>query len=195
MVMKEIDWIENFTDLSRASRVFAATYLLLPLVGICCLLIPELVEVILPYFLGGVMILAGVAGIVIIVREKQGPAGGNSIGTSLVMIVLGCVTMFLGSQSINFIGVIWGLLSLEEAAEKFDELVHRAKDKKPFVISLIVNIVVLVLAVLLLIDPFANFEHHLIILGLQLIIFPFNQRVRKHRKESGNAEIQAAPSK
>ena len=42
----------------------------------------------------------------------------------------------------------------------------------------------LVLALLLIVNPFENIEHHVIVLGIQLILYPFGLR-----REQGKTQI------
>ena len=61
-----------------------------------------------------------------------------------------------------------------------DEVVHALKGRRPFALKLAFTVFEMVLAVLLIISPFANIEHHVLLLGLELIAYPF-------RIESGDS--------
>ena len=105
---------------------------------------------------------------------------------AIVLVVLGLVTAVHGSNSTTFIGIIWGLLGLVKAAGEFDEIIADIKRKEPFVFSLALCVFELVLAVLLILNPFANIEHHLLLLGLELIVYPF-----KLHRERGKFVLEA----
>jgi len=96
------------------------------------------------------------------------------------MCVLGGVILVQGHASISFVGVMWGLLGLYKAADEIDEVVHALKGRRPFALKLAFTVFEMVLAVLLIISPFANIEHHVLLLGLELIAYPF-------RIESGDS--------
>ena len=155
---------------SRSEQVSVVSLLLLPLLGMCCLLIPDTVTDALPYLLGGLVAVSGAAGLV-------EPA---VLGRAVVMCVLGGVILVQGHASISFVGVMWGLLGLYKAADEIDEVVHALKGRRPFALKLAFTVFEMVLAVLLIISPFANIEHHVLLLGLELIAYPF-------RIESGDS--------
>ena len=159
---------------SRSEQVSVVSLLLLPLLGMCCLLIPDTVTDALPYLLGGLMAVSGAAGLVYAVAHASGARADARrlaeepavLGRAVVMCVLG--------------GVMWGLLGLYKAADEIDEVVHALKGRRPFALKLAFTVFEMVLAVLLIISPFANIEHHVLLLGLELIAYPF-------RIESGDS--------
>ena len=134
------------------------------------------------------MAVSGAAGLVYAVAHASGArADARSLveepavlGRAVVMCVLGGVILVQGHASISFVGVMWGLLGLYKAADDIDELVHALKGRRPFALKLAFTVFEMVLAVLLIISPFANIEHHVLLLGLELIAYPF-------RIESGDS--------
>lgn len=111
----------------------------------------------------------------------------RSVGTAIVMCVLGGVILAHGASSISFVGVMWGLLGLYKAGDEFDEIIHRIKTKRRFIVKLAFAVFELVLAVLLILHPFANIDHHIILLGLELITFPF----KIDRSDDGRFTLEA----
>ena len=101
-----------------------------------------------------------------------------------MLAVLGVFAMVQGLESIGFLGTAWGLLGLGKAGEEFDEAIAAIRAREPFFFSLAFNIVELVLALLLIVNPFENIEHHVIVLGIQLILYPFGLR-----REQGKTQI------
>lgn len=187
---------------SRSEQVSVIPLLLLPLLGMCCLLLPEDVTIVLPFVLGGLMTVSGVGGIVYAVasmnaRKREGDAAADGsgeqrddrppvFGKAVVMCVLGCVILVQGHGSISFVGVMWGLLGLYKASDEIDEVLHAFKNKRPRVLKLAFTVFEMVLAVLLILSPFANIEHHVLLLGLELIAYPF----RLESAESGKLTIE-----
>ena len=166
---------------SRSEQVSVVSLLLLPLLGMCCLLIPDTVTDALPYLLGGLMAVSGAAGLVYAGADARRLAEEPAVlGRAVVMCVLGGVILVQGHASISFVGVMWGLLGLYKAADEIDEVVHALKGRRPFALKLAFTVFEMVLAVLLIISPFANIEHHVLLLGLELIAYPF-------RIESGDS--------
>lgn len=176
--MPTVHSVKEVKESTASVKLAVIAMLALPLVGVGCLVFPQVAEEALPYFLGVPMVLSGVGSIVAVAREKNLEAGNKSVGSAIVLVVLGCVTMVHGAKSTMFIGIVWGLLGLYKAAGEFDEIIAAIKAQEPFVFSLGVCVFELVLAVLLILNPFANIEHHLLLLGIELIVYPF----KVHRK-------------
>lgn len=123
------------------------------------------------------MAVSGAAGLVYAVAHASGARADARrlaeepavLGRAVVMCVLGGVILVQGHASISFVGVMWGLLGLYKAADEIDEVVHALKGRRPFALKLAFTVFEMVLAVLLIISPFANIEHHVLLLGLELI--------------------------
>ena len=180
--MTTIHSVKDFKQQTKAGKVSAVSLLILPLIGLTCLIIPHLIADYLPYGLGAIMTLYGIAGIIVAIRKGSTDASTKSAGTSIVMCVLGVVILVQGEASINFIGVLWGMLGLFKASKQFNEILHRIKINEKFAIKLVFAIIELILSVLLLLNPFANFDHHIMVLGLELISYPFTiDRSKKGR--------------
>lgn len=184
--MSTVHSVKEVKESKPSVKLAVIAMLVLPLVGVGCLVFPQIAEEVLPYFLGVPMVLSGVGSIVAVAREKDVEAGKKSVGSAIVLVVLGCVTMVHGATSTMFIGIVWGLLGLYKAAGEFDEIIAAIKAKEPFVFSLGVCVFELVLAVLLILNPFANIEHHLLLLGIELIVYPF-----KVHRERGKFVLEA----
>lgn len=175
---------------SRSEQVSVISLLLLPLLGLCCLLLPEASTMALPFVLGGLMAVSGIGGIVhAAAGATSDEEAGNQhaiLGKAIVMSVLGIVILVQGHASISFVGVMWGLLGLYKAADEIDEVVHALRSRHPFVLKLAFTVFETVLAVLLIVSPFANIEHHVLLLGLELIAYPF----RIESADSGKLTIE-----
>lgn len=172
--------IKDFKERSTAGKVASITSLLIPVAGILCLAFPDHAEMTLPYYLGIPMVIAGVASVVAIIRERNSEAGRTSLGRAIVLVVLGLVTIVHGPESTVFICTLWGLNGLFKAGSEFDEVVHLWKSgDKHIIITLLMAVFELVLAVMLIVSPFTSLEHHLTLLGIELIVYPF----KLHRKK------------
>mgnify|MGYP002579106520 CR=1 FL=1 len=195
-------------------QVAVAFMLLLPIVGIFCLAFPALAEDALPLLLGVPMVLSGVGSIVAAALERDVPTAAEapaaamsesavppastplapasaqapeaSMGAAIVRCVLGMVVIAHGGQSLTFIGIVWGVLGLDKAAGEFDDIFRDIRHHRPFALALAVCVFELVLAVLLIWNPSANIEHHLILLGIELIVYPF-----KIHREQGRLKLEA----
>lgn len=159
---------------------FAAT-LLFPVLGAVCLLAPELVAEHLPHILGSVMLFVGAADIVTDLLDRDSTPGKITVGTDIVMVVLGVVTLLNASESLNVIAVMWGLLGLEKAAAEIDEANAARGREGGWLAPLATGVFELVLGTMLLVAPLANLGHHVLLLGLELLVFPFHV----HAKDGG----------
>ncbi|MEG0374490.1 MAG: DUF308 domain-containing protein, partial [Raoultibacter sp.] len=148
--MAAIHSIKDIKKQSNAGKVSIIALLILPLIGLTCLLMPHLVTEYLPYALGIVMTLSGVGGIIASVRGKDADSDTRSAGTSIVMCILGIVILVNGASSISFIGVMWGLLGLFKAGKELDEVIHLIRTKERCIVKLAFTIFKLVLSVLLI---------------------------------------------
>lgn len=181
--------VESAKELKESKpsvKVAIIAILVLPLAGIGCLLFPHVAEEVLPLLLGVPMVVSGAGSMVAVLRERDAEAGIGTVGGAVVLVVLGLVTIVHGAKSTVFIGIIWGLLGLYKAAGELDDVIVAVKAKEPFVLSLSICIFELVLAVLLILNPFANIEHHLLLLAVELIIYPF-----KLHREHGKLKLEA----
>ena len=152
---------------------FAAT-LLFPLLGVVCLVASELVAEYLQHVLGSVMLFVGAADIVTDLLDRDSTPGKITVGTDVVMIVLGVVTLLNTSESLNVIAVMWGLLGLEKAAAEIDEANEARGRQGGWLAPLATGVFELVLGTMLLMAPLANLGHHVLLLGLELVVFPFH---------------------
>ena len=166
----------------RTGWVAIVSAFVLPAVGVPCLVIPHLVVDTLPYVLGCAMILSGLLwGGASLGERKSGE--DPQVGKALVLVVLGVFAMVQGEEAIGFLGTAWGLLGLGKAGEEFDEAIAAIRARQPFLLALAFNVLELVLALLLIVNPFENIEHHVIVLGIQLVLYPFVLRRERGRTE------------
>lgn len=119
-----------------------------------------------------------------LIEEEQ-----RGIGVSFVLLVLGAFSVACGERSIGFLGVAWGLITLYKIGGEFDEVVALIRQKKQISIAgLAFTVLELILALLLILNPFENIEHHVIVLGIELVLYPFKLH---HERGKMGAEVEA----
>ena len=185
--MTTVSSVKDVRNSKISVQVAVISMLLVPVAGVSCLLFPALAEEALPWSLGVPMVVSAIGSIVAVVRERDAGAGRESLGSAIVLCVLGLVIIVHGANSTVFIGIVWGLLGLQKAARTFDGIFSDIRHKRPFAVALAFCVLQFVLSVLLILNPFANIEHHLIVLGIELILYPFKLH-RKHGKLKIEAE-------
>lgn len=164
----------TFADQKAPGRIAFMATLLFPILGVACLLLSEQVAEHLPHILGGVMLFVGAADIVTDVLNRNSDPGKITVGTDVVMIVLGIVTLLNTVESLNVIAIMWGLLGLEKAAREIDESLAARTAGGKWLVPLATGVFELVLGTMLLLAPMANLGHHVLLLGLELVVFPFH---------------------
>ena len=186
--MSQIEIDRNPKGQKIPGKVAFVATLLLPILGAACLVMPEPVAEHLPHLLGGVMLFVGTADIVTDILERNSNPGKITVGTDVVMIVLGIVTLLNTHESLNVIAVMWGLLGLENAAAEIDESLKAHAAGHKWIAPFASGIFELVLGTMLLLAPIANLGHHVLLLGLELVVYPFHVANHEEQPKAGCAE-------
>lgn len=148
------------------------------ILGIVLIAVPAKVVNVLPYVMGISMIVYSIANIIITIKF---PDAETKLGNSILRGVLGVVILLQKSGSIATMGVIWAVLSLQEAAEEVNEVY---KTKKFHAVSAVGVVISVVLAAMLMLDPFEHFTTHVRILGLEMLSSVFIRRFRLVRSKN-----------
>ena len=172
--MSRVQMERHLAGQKLSGKVAFVATLLFPILGVACLLLSEQVAAHLPHILGAVMLFVGAADIFTDLLDKGSVPGKITVGTDVVMIVLGVVTLLNTTESLNVIAGRWGLLGLEKAAHEIDESLEARASSGKWLMPLATGVFELVLGTMLLIAPIANLGHHVLLLGLELIVFPFH---------------------
>ena len=177
-----LDVIEELAGKHHRLRTVLLTSLMV-VVGIVCLIMPSVVAGYLSIIIGALMTLVGGAGVAFRLagRFEEKTRGA---GTSFVMATLGVVCIFYGDVSTNIIGVSWGLLGLYKVAGEYDEVVAKARRRKLDAVQLLLATAELGLSLLLIVNPLGSMEHHVVVLGIELILYPF-----KLHRDNGRLSI------
>jgi len=137
--------------------------ILISIVGVLMVIFPQALAELFPYMLGAGLMIRGAAVIFLTAKYKE---RSNGPGKVILYWVLGLVIMILGSSAVGIIGVIWAVFSLEEVSGDVNEM---WRNKRWPIIHIITAVISVVLAVMLIIDPFKHFVTHVMILGLEII--------------------------
>ena len=172
--MSRVQMERHLAGQKLSGKVAFVATLLFPILGVACLLLSEQVAAHLPHILGAVMLFVGAADIFTDLLDKGSVPDKITVGTDVVMIVLGVVTLLNTTESLNVIAVMWGLLGLENAAAEIDESLKAYAAGHRWIAPLASGIFELVLGTMLLLAPIANLGHHVLLLGLELVVYPFH---------------------
>ena len=142
------------------------------IIGVILIAFPENVAGAIPHIIGIGSLLYAMTNIIVSLKYPETDA---KLGDGIIKAVTGAVILFMKSDSIAILGVIWAVQSLHDVAEEIEEY----RESKAFsIISCISMVISIILAVMLMMDPFEHFEMHVRILGLEIISSAFIRRKR-----------------
>ena len=149
-------------------RVFAV---LLILSGAACILLTKQVYRLLPYILGIGMAGIGAAHTICGLWVKEYQSRETKLtANGIVYVALGVVILCHHADADSVIGAIWGVLGLMKGSEALNAALYSMSQKEPFLASAVQAVIELVLGFLLLTDPSSAVQHHVLLLGLELVM-------------------------
>lgn len=180
--------IANITKLPEkaASYIVSAIYVT---VGVLCIALTSVITEILPYIVGGMLILAGIVRFIFaLIQKEYRSLNTNATATSLIATLLGIMIIVQkidpDSDPVMMIAVVWGVLGLFESAHAFNHVFKRIANSERCIFYLIRGIVECAVAFMLLYQPENHDVHffHIVVLGVNLIVdgitmLPFLKKV------------------
>lgn len=155
-------------------------------IGIFCIFLTDFAYKILPYGLGILMIVSGIFALIMSIRSKEYKTSETNVTSiGIIVLALGVVILVHNDGADSLIGAIWGMLGLYRGSGELNYAISCIFRKKPFYKEMVHSIIELMLAVILLLDPIAKLQTHLIILGLELCLLGVQwiYDMAVHRKE------------
>ena len=146
--------------------------------GLIMIIFPASVGKAVPYMLGIGALVFGALKVMISLRYQDSSV---SLGGGVIQIVAGVILLLQKAESIGIIGVIWAMFSLLEVAHEIDEY---RETKMIGIVSLISIPATILLAAMLMMDPFAHFNSHVRILGLEIVSAALVRRKKKRIEKS-----------
>ena len=142
---------------------------MLPIVGLLCIVVPGRVARWLPSILGSIMVLTSVTDMIFIIKEKRYLITYRSQASSLILFIMG-ICFLLGQQkALLLMGVTWGILGLQEVNEELEEVLIKKNKKEKWKVSALLAGMKLVLSLELIFEPIEKFEFHIVLLGLEIL--------------------------
>lgn len=144
---------------------------LFPIIGVVCILIPGPVASVLPYLLGGAMVLAGIVKGTNYIQNKKF-LGRNSykLAHGLILLIMGTAFILQGTRSLGPMGTTWAIIGIRKASKSLERAIRQIYAKEHFIAPIMEFLLRIMLALFLLFDPFEKFSTHIAILGLELIV-------------------------
>lgn len=156
-----------FTNV-QAAIFFAVVQTIL---GIACILFTEQIHHVFPIVLGIFMVTLGICDILrSIVTKEYRQKETKLISHGIVVWILGFVILFHHQNADQIIGAIWGVIGLYKGSEALNTAIFHRCAKLPFIRSFLHGLIDILLGITLLVDPMTAVEHHVFILGIELIV-------------------------
>ena len=141
-----------------------------PILGVVFILFSDHVTRILPYLLGGAMVLASILwGINAFQNQNLVREHSEELTYSIILMIMGVAFIVQGSNALGAIGTTWAMIGIGKASKSLKLVFYRLCQKQHFAIPAIEFLLRMTLALILLFHPFEKFSTHIIILGLELI--------------------------
>ena len=142
-----------------------------PILGVVLILCSGHVTRILPYLLGGAMVLASILwGINAFQNQNLVREHSEELTYSIILMIMGVAFIVQGSNALGAIGTTWAMIGIGKASKSLKQVFYRLCQKQHFAIPMIEFLLRMTLALILLFHPFEKFSTHIIILGLELIV-------------------------
>lgn len=132
--------------------------------GILLILFPVEFTAAIPYMLGLGLIARGLIRLAAVYKYRR--TASVKVGWIIIDIVLGCAILYHNADAIGAIGAIWAMISLYEAAE---EITKSYENRSFSARGMFFTVTTVVLAIMLMFDPFQHFAFHVRILGMEMI--------------------------
>lgn len=141
-----------------------------PILGVIFILFSNHVTRILPYLLGGAMVLASILrGINAFQNQNLVREHSEELTYSIILMIMGVSFILQGSNALGAIGTTWAMIGIGKASKSLKQAFYRLCQKDHFAIPMIEFLLRMTLALILLFHPYEKFSTHIIILGLELI--------------------------
>lgn len=159
-----------------------------PILGVIFILFSNHVTRILPYLLGGAMVLASILrGINAFQNQNLVWEHSEELTYSIILMIMGVSFILQGSNALGAIGTTWAMIGIGKASKSLKQAFYRLCQKDHFAIPMIEFLLRMTLALILLFHPYEKFSTHIIILGLELIAvstrLPQSLPFRNHSKD------------
>lgn len=165
--------------MKQISRIPSASFLL---VGALCIFFPSHVAGVLPFLLGGIMLIAGIVHGAAYLRDKRfledEPQG---IGPDIILAVMGVAFLCAGSEAVGLMGVVWGIIGLRKAAGTIDQALRRMYRHQPALLLATEAAIRIVLALFGVFRWFGDFLPHIfgstVLFSVAMVLYLLNSRL------------------
>lgn len=139
--------------------------------GVICIMFSEELLYLLPVICALVIVIKGAVGTVRGIQNKDHISlDSKGLEQSIVLLALGIGMLIKQEKDLFIVGIFWGLHGLKKSSEYLNEAFYNHYRKKRYFTLLLKSVVEFVLSIMLIFDPYTNIGHHVVILGIELIL-------------------------
>lgn len=142
-----------------------------PVIGVILIIFAEHITRLVPYILGGAMVLVGILKGIAYLRNKRFLDHiSDEAGNGVVLFIMGTAFLIQGENSLVPLGITWAIIGIRKASKSLNSAIQQIYLKKCFTASVLEFVIRIALALVLLFRPFEKFSAHVAILGMELIV-------------------------
>ncbi len=144
---------------------------LMVLVGILCIMLQENIYSWFAIIFGTMMLERGIHGCYLGLKNGDIESKEQKqFEKSLISILIAVGILVRQDEALFVTGMFWGLYGLNKSADYLNEILYRISHNDRKVVLLCMACAIeAALSMILIFDPANNIEHHILILGIQLI--------------------------
>ena len=159
--------------MKRFFRSSILTSLVLVILGILLVTFSDETIIAISYFIGGVLVLIGVVGIIDYIRKvKTGYKGELDLIYSIVTIILGVLIITNPKGIATIINYVLGVIIIINSASKFNySLQLKGTSNNLWKTTMIVSILTAICGILLIFNPFKSASAIVTIIGTIIIVY------------------------
>ena len=150
--------------------------LLLPIVGILCLIMPGVIAKWLPTILGSIMVLTSITDTILVIKEKRYLITYKNKASSLILFIMGTCFIMGQETTISLMGITWGLLGLQEVNEEIENILIKRSKKEKYLLLSVFAALKIILSLALLFQPIEKFKFHIFLLGLEILAVTIKEK-------------------
>jgi len=163
--LKKVRAAKTFTDIVNIS------------LGIMCIAYPDTMYGVLPYLMGAMMVISGLASMAVsVIRKEYRRTDTRLTASGIISAVIGAIIILQDQASYGLVGVFWGYSGLTRAAGELNKAISRIATKRGEWARLMFFAVFgIVISIMLLADPVQRVHEHMVFIGIELIFIGFDE--------------------
>lgn len=165
--------------MQKFKKLLSILYKISPFVffafGVCCIIFHESITTVFPYIFGSIVLAIGVIGFAFglmnLIIEKHKPTA-LAYGTTLTVLGIICLVKAQSLEIIPIICIAWALVSIFKSTMQLAYGIEQVRQKmKRSIFNFFQAAFSIVLGILLMLDvSIISIDHHIILLGVELLI-------------------------